>query len=560
MNIALKNKISKRILSQLNVSSSEELSKWSSRDYQADGKLVTKFWDAIEKAPAVKIIGDYDVDGICASYIMATSIQNTLKKKVSVRIPHRFSEGYGFNEKIADEIREKNEPGTLIITVDNGITAADVLESLEQDGYPVIVTDHHELKTGRMPEVSMVIDPKTGSADQLAGDYWCGAGVALKLVEQYVTAEQKTDAEAFAAIATAADCVTLKEGNWALVRKTIQSFRNDIVPPQIKLLSEMLGQPTKFCTEDTFYYYIGPALNANGRLFDNGGAKALSYLIAPTLEKAQEIVNTNNDRKELRDKQYQTILDTIYADNLQNNCPIWVKASDLHQGIIGILAGHITEDFGVPAIVLTETPDGTLKGSARSVPGVNILDYLCNCGAQFIALGGHEGAAGMTMTKGEFEKARMSTIPGFKPGKKTAHPIAIDSNDIPDIFIEVNKYYPYGEGNPPVPFAVEVDTNSKTARFAGKDKNHLIFTDPDNKWKITKFNFVPNDLEDHEHFCISGNIVPSAFNGKETPTLNGEDVSDILSQSEKGKAKGSDKIHIKGPNEVKDILSEGLER
>lgn len=533
MNDLLRNQIKDRILNNLDVSE-EEFLQWETNDYLADSTLVAKFWDEIEKAPAIKIVGDYDVDGICATYIIATAIQKTLQKQVSVRIPHRFSEGYGFNQSIADEIREKNVPGTLIITVDNGITAGEILEELEKDGYPVIITDHHLLIDKPIPKVTMVIDPVVNAQDALCGDYWCGAGVVLKLTEQYIKEDQRVDLEAFAAIATIADCVNLREGNWRLVHKALKDFRQGKVPPQIAILSGMLGQNIEFCTEDTFAYYLGPAINSVGRLFDNGGTKVLSYFISPNLDKAREIVNTNTERKQLRDDQYALVLEKIYATGADKHCPIWVQMPNLHEGIIGILAGNLVEEFGVPAIVLSELGDGILKGSARTTEDIDILKYLHNCGAEFISLGGHSGAAGLKMAQAEFEKAKMTQLPKPSTAMSNVHYFSIEAEDIPEIKEELEKYVPFGNGNPQILFAVDIDTNVDNASFLGADKNHLVIEDVAKKWKITKFFFYPNSLEDNERFYIIGNIGPQAYRGVETPSLSGKMVIDSISGRGKG--------------------------
>lgn len=512
-----------------------DYAKWQKENYLADGDVVSKFWDLIESAKVIVIIGDYDVDGVCASYIMSTSIKSVYPdKEIHIRIPRRFSEGYGINNVIVEEIKNKYARGALIITVDNGISAGDKLELLEKSGYKVAITDHHVFTGKKLPKVSFLLDPSVKGHDILcAGDYWCGAGVALKLVEQYVDETTKTSAEVFAGIATIADCVPLKKGNWVLVKKTISKIRRNQAPPQIQMLLRALNQDPKFCNEDTIGYYIGPAFNAPGRLEDKGASIMLKFLISnPNLSSALAIAEINKQRKDLRDEQYERVTEYIENNGIENNCPIWVELPNLHEGIVGILAGKIAEDYNVPAIVLTEKEDGTLKGSARTVGNIDILSYLLTCGANFISLGGHPGAAGMTMTKTEFDIGKEYQID--RPAEESdLRFINISTNEIVDAYHELSKFEPFGMGNPAPMFSTAIDTRADFVKMVGADSNHLMATDPDLNWKVTHFHHIPNDLEDKEHFYVGGPISLQGFQGIGMPTLNGEIVFDISEGKER---------------------------
>lgn len=531
------NELRQRIREEVEALSGNHFSdyeKWRKEEYLADGNTVSRFWDLVEESTAVRIVGDYDVDGICASYIMATSIKNVFPdKKIKIRIPRRFSEGYGINQSIVDEIKTKDEPGTLIVTVDNGISAGDKLIALEKAGYKVAITDHHVFTGKKLPSVSFILDPSLEGHDILcAGNYWCGAGVALKIAEQYVDDSTKSAIEVFAGIATIADCVSLKKGNWALVRKAINRIRRKQAPPQILMLLAALNQDAGFCDEDMIGYYLGPALNAPGRLHDNGGAIVLKYLLAPSTIGAMEIAKINDERKALRDEQYQKIVDIINENGYENDSPIWVEASGLHEGIVGILAGKLVEDYKVPAIVLTELENGMLKGSSRTIADVNILEYLLNCGANFVALGGHAGAAGMTMKKSEFDIGREFQIDKRASDEKVNY-IYISSSEIPEALEELSKFTPFGMGNPAPQFAIFVDFSTDDARLVGEKSNHLIVVDGNLDWKATHFYHVPNDLENKEKFYIGGTISEQAFNNVGTPTLNGKEVFDITEGKER---------------------------
>lgn len=514
------------ILRNLNATK-ESLKKWESDRYLMDNRAVTRFWDEVEKAPAIRIVGDYDIDGICASYIMAYSCGHVYKKKpVKVRLPRRFSEGYGFNQTIADEIKEKDVPGTLIITVDNGITAGSLLEELEKDGYPVIITDHHEFNR-KIPNVTMVFDPKVKDCSEVFdGDYWCGAGVAYKLCEQMLDEESIKLISIYAGIATIGDCMPLVEGNWGLVRRMINLFHKEEVPPSLMCLINLLGQDPKFADTDTFGYYLGPAFNAAGRLYDTGASKVLSYLFSPSVEKAKEIVKINDERKKLRDEQTNLAIEAIYDRHLENNCPIWIDLPNLHEGIIGIIASEIVKKFNVPAIVLTEKEDGTLKGSARSIGDIHILNYLQNTGAEYLKIGGHAGAAGLSITKDEYNKAILSQIKVPTIEKETS--IFISHDEIPDICNELKTFIPFGEGNPNPLLATVVDMDTDNVKMIGKDENHLMIKDSGDSgsYKITHFYHLPNDLLNKNKFVLEGTISESNFNGEEIPTFDAKDIKE----------------------------------
>lgn len=521
--------IKKKVLDNFKVTESE-LKEWETLPYYMDSTYVAKFWDKVEKAPAVRIVGDYDVDGIMASYIMSKSIMHVFKSKpVKIRLPRRFSEGYGINPNIVDEIMEKDAKGTLIITVDNGIACPDLFEKLQNNGYPVIITDHHQLGSNRLANVEMVLDPKLpNQKDVFCGDYWCGAAVAYKLAEQYLDEEMSAHMEVFAGIATIADVMDLKEGNWGLVKRTLKAFRDEKAPAQLFCLLTMLQQDPKFANEETFSYYLCPALNAPGRLDDAGASKVLSYLISPTVEKAKYLIDLNETRKKLRKEQTEMVINAIMEQGLENSCPIWVALSNLHEGIIGIIASDITKTFNVPAIILTEKEDGTLKGSSRTYGDVDIFNYLLHCGAEFIKMGGHTEAAGMSMTKEEFEKGRLCQIPKPVVDSHLADSIYINQQEIPELCDELKEFEPFGKGNPKPLFSTLIDVDADNAKFVGEDSNHLILNgnSEDGPYKITHFHHIPNELKNQDRFILYGTLIDSVYNGEKVPSLDGEVVVD----------------------------------
>lgn len=544
-----------------NLETNEEMmEKWKTNPYYIDTEVSTKFWNEVKKAPMVAIVGDYDVDGICAEYIMGKSIKSVCPdKKLYMRIPRRFSEGYGINEVIANEIMEKCPKGTVVITVDNGITAPNVLEKLEENGYPVLMTDHHKKKeSDKIPNVTFAIDPVVEEINK-AFDYkgWCGAAVAFKLCEQFIPEKLAKELECFAGVATIADAVELKEANWGLVRKTIDTFRKGNAPSQLTNILASLKQDPLFIDEESIGWYLGPCMNAPGRLDDKGGSKVLSYLFAPNEQKLEEIVGYNTERKLLRDDQLAKVVSQIESEGKEHDCPIWVVTPNLHEGIIGILAGKVSEAYGVPAIVGTfvDENQSIVKASSRTAGDFNLFKHLQYIAEDeiragkygkysddlpkdeadaivkkaledwYIKFGGHEAAAGFTMEYDKFVMASNKQVP--KPTLEEKKPTTISSDKIEEISKILNRFRPFGSGHKAPQFLMEFDYEKENGRMIGKDKNHLMAEPKDKTYKIQHFYHDPNSLSDKEHFGMVGNIGDTSYQGIETPTFKVEDVYDL---------------------------------
>lgn len=526
--------LARSIMNQLGATE-EILKSWETEKYPADGDVVAKFWTYVRNAPAVCIVGDYDCDGICATHIMEDSVkENFPEKEVVTRIPKRFSEGYGIKQVITDEIKATMPKGTVVITVDNGIAAADCLEDLEANGYVVLMTDHHELREGnRVPKVTMTIDPTVEEIpNPLEGRYWCGAAVAYKICEPFVSEELAKEISIYAGIATVADCMPLKEGNWGLVRNTIKEFRKDKAPECLCDLLYALKQDPKFCKEDYFGFYLGPAFNAAGRILDDGASKVLDYLREPSKEKCKELKELNDQRKELKEEGLAIIHAKIEREGLDQECPMWIEVDGLKPGIVGVLAGNIAEEYKRPVIVLTNDDNGNYKGSSRGYGDFDIFKYLSAIPINYVSLGGHPGAAGLTLRKEDFDFARSHQLE-FTEEEKNVIRMKIRNFEIPGLCNVLGKFAPYGQGNEAPIFEVEVNLNQDQCEVkkAGAEQTHLFLSDNSGKWyqrwEIKHFNHYPNTLSNNEHFGMRGKITNAAWQGRETPTLNVDEAFDI---------------------------------
>ena len=518
------------IQSQLHIESKNKLDEWKKNPYKMDPFATVRFWDMVKEAPAIYIVGDYDCDGVCACYNMSKAIRhNHPKKPVRVRIPHRITEGFGINKTIVEEIKEKMPKGSLIITVDNGIAAADLLEELRECGYKVILTDHHELGDNRMPDVDLLLNPKVpvNGHQYFDGDYWCGAAVAYKIAENYVNDDLRRELEVFAGIATVGDVMPLKEGNWGLVRRTIESIRHKKAPRSVLNLLSVLKQEPENVIETSLSFYLVPAINAPGRLFDDGAKKSLGYFLSPTEEKCIELKDINEQRKALRDEQLELIKEEIVRKGMENDCPIWVSVPGLHEGIVGILAGQIAEEYNVPAIVMTEssTP-GVLKGSARSAGDINIFEHLCSFGDIFVKFGGHAGAAGLSIKEENVDIARSHQL--SKPDKTAFKGINlnIEPKEIKDVAQTCEDYRPFGEGNEQPLFTIDVNLKKTPPRMLGNPAVHLCIQDPNREYKVLHFFHEPNELKNKDAFSLTGEVHYETFREQTTPVFHAESICD----------------------------------
>lgn len=528
----------------------EILKEWETDPYPVNGEVAAKFWNYVRDNEYIEIIGDYDVDGICASFIMTSAIRELYPdKKVKVRIPRRFSEGYGINSVIVEEIKNTLPKGSLIITVDNGIAAGSILKELKDAGYIVLVTDHHQARQGvPLPETDMLIDPAVEELENpFIGNYWCGAGVAFKLAEPFLSKLKAEELSVYAGLATVADCMKLKEGNWGLVRHAIQMFRDKKAPKALCDLLIGMGQDPNFCNEDYFGFYLGPAFNAPGRLLDRGAAEVLKYLWRPTEDGCSRLIELNNERKRIRDEEFALLEKYLENTGKINSCPIWAAYPGLHEGIVGILAGKVAEKYERPALVLTNThiPD-VYKGSGRSYGTFNIFNFLSEMPSDtFVKMGGHEGACGLSMTLDNIKLAGKRQIDPLKIKESAVQNklrFKISKTDIPEIDKILSSFRPFGEGNPAPEFELDIDIKRDKPLFSPiknekgeKDPklgSHLFLFDENDRFKVTHFNHTPNNLSNNNHFELIGHIMGSAYCGKETPTFNAEEVLDV--EEEKG--------------------------
>lgn len=404
----------------------------------------------------IHVIGDYDVDGIFGTTIMELGLKKA-GFQVKSRLPLRFSEGYGLSEKIIDEI----DTG-VVVTVDNGIAAFKAIEKAKQKGLTVIVTDHHlapvdEKGKAVLPPADIVIDPTIDEKSEYH-DY-CGAAVAYRFVKELL-GKDNMQLKVLASIATVADVMELTPVNHQLVKDGLKLINAGRCVPALKEILKQI-ELTDHITEMDYGFQIGPIINASSRLYDDGAAKVLQVMETGDKDfrlpwKVKFVVDNNTKRKIIMKEDMKRVNDSLALQGIEK--PIVVYDPDIGEGIIGLIAGRLCEDYQCPVVVFTDCGDGFLKGSGRSIPEIHLKDVLDKVQDQITGYGGHAGAAGLTIRKenlADFKKAfakACGKIPDIP--KDTSYDLELLGTDISEALAELKKYAPYGNGNPRIRFLV----------------------------------------------------------------------------------------------------------
>lgn len=433
--------------------------------------------------PNVIIVGDYDADGDTSTAIMFWMFK-ALGVNPKFRIPKRFSEGYGMSEKIVEEFPNCPNKDGLVITVDNGIAAFKAIEKAKAKGYTVIVTDHHlppKDADGNMilPPADIILDPHIYPEKSEFEDY-CGAGIAYRLAEVLLPNMNLIQLKVLASIGTVADVMPLVGANRTLVKEGLEAINNRKCVPGLNAIINAL-KLSNHITADDYGFMLGPVFNASGRLYDDGASRVVNVLTSGNspelINKAENLVQINNIRKALVRESMEAAEKALSADVIKNRKPIVLYDETIGEGIIGIIAGHLTEKYYCPSVVFTKTenPD-ILKGSGRSIPEIHLKDALDKIQDKIVGYGGHAGAAGLSIKKDdlkEFTKA-LADACGKLPDKTEDIYYDLELGDnYKGIMDELNIYAPYGEGNPKPVFHKTFDVADGEYREIG-DKTHFM--------------------------------------------------------------------------------------
>lgn len=443
--------------------------------------------EKIKEDRPIRVIGDYDIDGVNATYILQEGLSG-LGAEVDTDIPDRIRDGYGLNRMLID--RAIDDGIDTIITCDNGIAAAEEIAYGKKNGLTVIVTDHHEVpyvemngeKEYLLPRADAVVDPHRADCGYPFKGL-CGAAVAYKLVEALYDVMQRDPEDMDylmenVAIATVGDVMDLVGENRIFVKQGLEMLKRT-QNQGLKALIECTGIDVERLNTYHIGFVLGPCINAGGRL--DTAKRALELLNARTrrdaIMLAEDLKALNDSRKEMTERGVAEAINLIETTSLKDDKVLVVYLPDCHESIAGIIAGRIKEKYYRPTFVLTKAEEG-VKGSGRSIEAYDMFAQMCKCRALFTKFGGHKLAAGLSLKEENVQRFR-ETINALceLTEQEMQMKVSIDMQ-LPFPYIteqlieELELLEPFGKGNQKPLFA-EKNLRVISPRIFGKNRNVL---------------------------------------------------------------------------------------
>ena len=445
----------------------------------------------IKQKKSIRVIGDYDVDGICASYLLLTGLR-ALGAKVDVVIPHRMKDGYGLNDNL---IKEALEAGIdTVITCDNGIAAAPQIHMAKDNGMTVIVTDHHEVpyetdcdgnRTYMLVNADAVIDIKRHDCNYPYKEL-CGAGVAYKFIRclydmMHIPWDDPERYIEMVAIATQCDVMELTDENRIYVREGLKILeRTDNIG--LSSLLSVNGLAGKHLSSYHLGFVIGPCINATGRL--ESAKEGLKLLMCEDKEEADRLADylkeLNISRKNMTEDGVKDAVRQV-EEKLKSDVVLVIYLDKLHESLAGIVAGRIREKYYKPVFVVTDAEGEMLKGSGRSIGGYHMFDALTEINDILEKFGGHELAAGFTLKKESLHDMRRRLNENQRLTEKELTPVVRIDVPMPVSYItkplirQLALLEPFGKGNEKPLFA-QSGLRVKKALPFGKEGQYIRIT------------------------------------------------------------------------------------
>ncbi len=435
-------------------------------------KAVERINQALKENEKIFIYGDYDVDGVTASSLLYTALKE-LGADIEIYIPDREGEGYGLNLTAVEKINKLG--GKLVITVDCGITALEEAKLCRKLSMDMIITDHHTCPD-LLPECVAVINPKRKDSTYPFSEL-CGAGVAFKLCSALGVINDKL--LAIAAIGTVADIVPLISENRIIAYLGIERLREGILE-NINILTSVTGMDYKNINARVLSFTIAPRINAAGRMAT--AKEAVEFFITEDKERMRELSEYLDSLNEERQNTERAILEEAKAliekNNEDKNPLIVLWGENWHEGVIGIVASRLTEEYYKPSVLISVN-NGMAKGSSRSIKGFNIYDALSKVSELLTKFGGHELAAGLSLCEKDLEGFKAKLI-------ENSREIFKNNSFLPEITLDcelkgknINENYfgflkklePFGMGNPEPVFLIK-NVNVKNA-FSFCEEKHM---------------------------------------------------------------------------------------
>ena len=448
-------------------------------------KAVEIISQKIDLGTRMRIIGDYDIDGVTATYILLKGFKR-LGANVDTYIPDRIADGYGIHNHLIEKAKEDGVD--TIVTCDNGISAADQIAFAKKMGMTVVVTDHHEVpfedtEEGRkykLPLADAIINPKQSDCTYPNKNI-CGAVVAMKLVfalyEKYgIPEREKEDYLEPAAIATVGDIMDLQGENRILVKEGLLRLPHT-KNKGLKALIRAIGLENQKISSYDIGFRLGPCINASGRL--DTAMRSLSLLQCEDEEEAAKLANDlkalNDSRKALTEQGTEAAYKLINGSDLKNDRVMVVFLPDCHESLAGIIAGRIREKYHKPAFVLTRG-EKSVKGSGRSTENYSMYEELVKCDSLLLQYGGHPMAAGLSIEEANVEAFRRQLNENCTLTEEDMIPKIVIDVPMPISYINENLIRqlsvlePFGKGNAKPVFAQKNLRVLKTGIY-GKTQN-----------------------------------------------------------------------------------------
>lgn len=450
------------------------------------GELLEILKGKIDQKKKIRIIGDYDIDGVCSTYILLKGLLRA-GACVDVDIPDRMKDGYGISEELID-LAAKAQVDT-IITCDNGISAISQIAHAKALGMTVLVTDHHEIPYEELPqgEVRTILPPADAIVNpKQEGDTYpfsgiCGAMVAFKVIcglyeTQGIPQSELNLLIPFAAIATVGDVMELQDENRIMVREGLLRLQN----PEnkgLKALIRVNNLEEKTITAYHIGFILGPCMNASGRL--STAKRALDLLLMEDEKEAsilaQDLKALNDSRKDMTAKGVEQAVEMVENTELIKDRVLVIYLPDCHESLAGIIAGRIRERYTKPVFVLTKGEEG-VKGSGRSIEAYHMFQEMVKCKELFTKFGGHPMAAGLSMKEEDIEELRRRlnencTLTQEDMTEKIVIdvPMPMSYVTIP-LIRQLNQLEPFGKGNTKPVFA-QKNLQISQCRVFGKNRN-----------------------------------------------------------------------------------------
>ncbi len=489
-------------------------------------------YEKLKENKHIRIISDYDVDGVSSNYILLLGMRRVWAKihgadpdecgVVDYDIPHRIHDGYGINKRLID-VAEEDGVDT-IVTCDNGIAALEQTRYAKSLGMTVIITDHHQIpyeededgkRTYMLPNADAVIDNQRADCEYPFKGL-CGAGVACKLIQYLyrisgVDEREVQDFYEILGLATNCDMMDLVDENRVYVKYALASLK-DSRNAGLNALMKLSGRSEKKISTFDLGFLIGPCINAAGRLGD--ARTSLEFLLerdpVAAGEKAAELLGINEERKAMTEAGVRRITDMLVKNTANGvfgdeatlaDRVLLAYIPDIHESVVGIIASRLKEAYSRPVMVFTDGEgEGILKGSGRSVESYNMFEELSKVRDMFTAFGGHAMAAGFSIKKENLALLRRRlnenselTDEDITPKLMIDVPMPLWYNSI-ELTEQLERLEPYGKGNRRPLFA-QADVSVIRAQILGKNRNLLKLTlDMGDGRSIDAINFEPDEF------------------------------------------------------------------